>query len=425
MRQRIALWGYGYYGHDVECAIRHYLSDRYEVTAIFDKKYYEINRRGNEGAVILDPSGIEDCYRSGLFDKVFVTVFFEPEQKRIIAMLEEIGIPASDIGMENTIKQADACLQFEPIIRICQEGYHLYSFKDQNLIVAPRVRYPIFFDADNAVNGTFWTDYQLRHSVFARFIRPVRYETEKVISEDCCMLGDVFSSNYWHFIYETLDKLWLMEKSGYKGKYIVYRTAFSEQFLNLLEISADRIIWANDLPVDGQWRIEKLYYPVLIKGDRQYASPAMMEMSEFISKKIGRGEGTYPERLYVKRIGMRKLLNAESITEKYGFTTIIPEEYSVAEQIRLFMNAKIVFCPHGANTSNALFMKESTALIESFPAGWLNPCCVSEVLSKGIFYLPIFEDMHRSQNNNGYSGDYTVMPEMIETAIRNAIRLTE
>ena len=70
MRQRIALWGYGYYGHDVECAIRHYLSDRYEVTAIFDKKYYEINRRGNEGAVILDPSGIEIA-----IDQVFLTKY--------------------------------------------------------------------------------------------------------------------------------------------------------------------------------------------------------------------------------------------------------------------------------------------------------------------------------------------------------------
>ena len=133
---------------------------------------------------------------------------------------------------------------------------------------------------------------------------------------------------------------------------------------------------------------------------------------------------TYPEKLYIKRTGIRKLLGAEEILERNGFVTLVPELFPIAEQIRYFMNARIVFSAHGANTANALFMTPGSVLIESFPARWLNPCCTCELLSKGIYYLPIFEDKE-SAAGEGYSSDYSLRPEMIESALVNAEILSE
>ena len=81
-------------------------------------------------------------------------------------------------------------------------------------------------------------------------------------------------------------------------------------------------------------------------------------------------DSSYPRYIYVKRIGYRKLINGDRFTEKYGFTTIIPEELSVEEQMNYFHNANIVLCPHGANSTNCLYMHEGSAFVEIFSERW-------------------------------------------------------
>ena len=43
MKTKIALWGYGYYGHDIEAAVRDSWSEDYEITAVFDRNYQKMN----------------------------------------------------------------------------------------------------------------------------------------------------------------------------------------------------------------------------------------------------------------------------------------------------------------------------------------------------------------------------------------------
>ena len=99
---------------------------------------------------------------------------------------------------------------------------------------------------------------------------------------------------------------------------------------------------------------------------------------------------------------------SQSVLEEYGFVTIVPEEYSIEEQIRFFEHAKVVLSPHGANTSNSLFMKPGTVLIETFPLHYSNPCCLETLVLQNIAYLPITELYSPSKTGSGMYSDYTI-----------------
>ena len=425
MGMKIALWGYGYFGHDVEKAISESWTDDYEITAVFDKNFRKMNSDPAVVRVIRDPDTAAACYGQGLFDKVLITVYLREERALIKAILDLKNVPVLDVDSFNTFKDGKDCAQSDPGVDITQPGYTVFTFRDQRLYFVPRAAYPIVYDTDLAVNSAYWREYQIKQEVFPRFFKPPAATPEHVLRGEYCFLNTVYSKNYWHFTYELLDRLWIMKKNGFDGKYIIPRTAFSDELMQLTGVPEKQIIWTEDLRSEGLWRIEKLIYPFLRHADRAYASPVLREMADAIIRSLDPGKGHYPDRIYVKRVGIRKLTGCDEMLDRYGFVTVVPDGLSVKEQIRYFMNATIVFCPHGANTANALFMKPGSVLIESFPAIWLNPCCIREVLDRGVYYLPIFEHKDMAAEGAGYESDYSVQPEMIEAAMNNAIRLTE
>lgn len=89
------------------------------------------------------------------------------------------------------------------------------------------------------------------------------------------------------------------------------------------------------------------------------------------------------------------------------------------------MNARIVLSPHGANTTNAIYMKPGSVLIESFPASLLNPACMREIIDKGVHFLPVFQYKDMLSSSTGIYDDYTVIPEMLESTMIIAEMLTK
>ena len=86
----------------------------------------------------------------------------------------------------------------------------------------------------------------------------------------------------------------------------------------------------------------------------------------------------------LKRIGRGKLLDADDLLAEYGFTCIVPEDYTVKEQMALFFNADIVFCVHGANSTNCLYMRKGTVFIEAFSSYWMNQCNLYALVAAGV-----------------------------------------
>jgi hypothetical protein len=81
------------------------------------------------------------------------------------------------------------------------------------------------------------------------------------------------------------------------------------------------------------------------------------------------GAGPFPERIYIDRrdSANRSLANEEEVITalaRYGFVPVRLEALSLAEQIGLFGNARVIVGPHGGGLTNILFARRGCALIE-------------------------------------------------------------
>ena len=132
-----------------------------------------------------------------------------------------------------------------------------------------------------------------------------------------------------------------------------------------------------------------------------------------------------PKKLYVKRIGKRKLLGADKLLAEYGFTTMIPEDYSVLEQMTLFYNADIVFCVHGANSTNCLYMRKGTVFVEAFSSYWMNRCNIYALSEEGVHYLTVSTLETVRENKDGVYRDYAFPEILLRSAVQNAFLIYE
>lgn len=99
---------------------------------------------------------------------------------------------------------------------------------------------------------------------------------------------------------------------------------------------------------------------------------------------------TNPERkIYISRKMGRTMENEQDLLGgllERGFEIITLEEISLAEQIRIFQEAKIVVGPHGAGHANILWSAPGTNLLEVFSPTWMHPCYAILARNCGIEY---------------------------------------
>ena len=120
------------------------------------------------------------------------------------------------------------------------------------------------------------------------------------------------------------------------------------------------------------------------------------------------------------RIGKRKLLEADDLLAEYGFVPVIPEDYSVQEQMSLFFNADIVFCVHGANSANCLYMRKNAVFIEAFSHYWIDEWNLYTLAAGKIHYLPVSPLETVWCNYDGISKDFTISDVLLHMTIENA-----
>ncbi len=73
----------------------------------------------------------------------------------------------------------------------------------------------------------------------------------------------------------------------------------------------------------------------------------------------------------------RSVANEKELVEelkKRGFKVIIPGKHTLAEQVKMFKEAKVIMGPHGAGLTNLLFADNFKALIELFPENFQCNC---------------------------------------------------
>ena len=194
---------------------------------------------------------------------------------------------------------------------------------------------------------------------------------------DCCVLGNFYSRNYFHWISEELVKVVLLERSGFDGRYVLSALpAFAHEFLALLGIAPARIVVA-----DGPLRLRSAWYTTAITARRLHRYPGLFHaLRDAVLRDVAGAPGD-PRRIWMdRRLGVnnagRELLNPDEVyplLERYGFQVLDMAAYPVARQLSLAHGAQAISGPHGAGFIHAAFMRPRSSVIECFSPLFINP----------------------------------------------------
>lgn len=244
------------------------------------------------------------------------------------------------------------------------------------------------------------------------FGEPANFRKVDTYEEEICPLSFSSGMNYWHFTLEVLPKIMVMEKLGYKGKYLVNAHGCSKEFLELLGFPEERVIYCGFMKVI---HAKKVYmfdecYGIELGGKW------LDDTRKFIIDRIESRHGSLidensPKRIYVSRVGTRRIINENQLIDYLkpnGFEVVVPEKYSILEQMKLFANVDILVTPHGANSTNVLYSKKGTTFVECFGHSWVNPCMVTTVDLLDLDYHMICERFMHNIPNSGRMSNYII-----------------
>ncbi len=177
---------------------------------------------------------------------------------------------------------------------------------------------------------------------------------------------------FYHWVYEVLPRLHLVEKGGYAQEclYVEAATAFQKQSLELMGVKPSQIINAHTYSA--------LQAPQLIV-------PSISEIPthwgcEYLRQKIVPQLCKKPPlRLYVSRSDAlrRRILNESevfAVLKRYGFEKVELSALTFKEQAEFFLAAEAVVGPHGAGFSHLVFCQPKTPFLEIFDPAYFNPC---------------------------------------------------
>lgn len=228
-----------------------------------------------------------------------------------------------------------------------------------------------------------------------RYAKPLNLQKNVVEEDEICLVCFMLGSNYWHFTCDILPKIMIMERLGYKGKYLLNSEGCVKEFMELLGFSEERLIYSQNAQVIHAKKVHMFDESYGIQLEGKWLS----DTRDFIMERIEQNKGKlhdekYPKKIYISRIGTRRIINENEIIDYLvtkGFEIIVPEKNSIYEQIKLFANADIIVNPHGANCTNILYSKKGTSFVECFGHNWVNPCMIGTMELLDLDYRMICE----------------------------------
>jgi capsular polysaccharide biosynthesis protein len=180
----------------------------------------------------------------------------------------------------------------------------------------------------------------------------------------CVHLGG--DHNYCHWITRNMVKLGLLEGTSYETLPLLINADLrrhQREFLELLAIPDERLI---KLERPALVRVRDLVVPTNVTNHGK-----MGIGTEWLRRHLAHCMDPSPprERLFVSRrdAKVRRLVNeteVEAALAPLGFSTIVPGEMTVREQIRRFSRAQIIVGAHGAAFGNLVFAPPGTRIIE-------------------------------------------------------------
>jgi capsular polysaccharide biosynthesis protein len=198
------------------------------------------------------------------------------------------------------------------------------------------------------------------------------------------------SGNYFHWMFESLAGLYMLEKSGFSLEDVDYCilqnccSAYQRNTLISLGVPQSKIIKTVDHP---HLKADFLIAPSLpfnpFLPDRGLGSTEWVchfLRNKFLDSKQINFPPIFKKRIYISRgdAFKRKVINESELIEyleSVGFAIVDNlSTMSVTEQALLFSSASMVIAPHGAALANLVFCQPGTIVVELFSPNWIYPC---------------------------------------------------
>ena len=227
---------------------------------------------------------------------------------------------------------------------------------------------------DVSLNNEAWCREVLsksEHNAFKKFYPPVNLR----VDGEAIALNSPFSSNFHHFLLDTLPRLGLCEAAGIKLNYVNrivtdYRqNRFQDEAFEKLGIDPRKV-----LRISPRLHLEAkvLHAPSISEPHcrEQYVEYSKAGM-EFVRSKIRPAIHSRKKRLLLSRrlANCRRWVEEEAALpelESMGFVRIECELLTLQEQARLFGEAEAVIMPHGGGMANCVFCDPGTKVFELF-----------------------------------------------------------
>ena len=216
--------------------------------------------------------------------------------------------------------------------------------------------------------------------------------------------------NLWHWTLESLPKLLALESTGYTGSYIIPSVAHAESVimrsLRMFGIDPGRLLLSGPT-----YRVKLLFLPQRLSG---FSLAENMPLSDFLRQRLLEAVGVLDgsKRLYVRRIGRRRVLNEDDILpvlKDFGFETMVPEGLDLTDQWRCMTNVDCSVMVHGANSTLSLLQKPGSAAVEMFGNRYVSYNNLHAARLLKLRYYPLVEDLDPAS----YPGELTPAAEFM------------
>jgi hypothetical protein len=262
----------------------------------------------------------------------------------------------------------------------------------------------------------------------ALFIKSILKKDKRPVvkTETCIVLWSHYWGNgyfdYMVFIYAKLLRIKsVMNAAEFKQAKIAYPafgTAFESELLAYAGVNPEQLINTRDYAVEASnyylGNNENWYYP------NQHD---LLLIRNIMLANIGPADRN-AEHIYISRKGRRILSNeAEMINllKRLNFTIIDDIPRTVAEQIRIYKDAKVIIGPHGASFTNIICCDPGTILIELFPGSYYPAYFRFLATALQLEYFAIFENNIQDTHYRNLDVDIHIDPLKVKNLLEHLL----
>ena len=237
---------------------------------------------------------------------------------------------------------------------------------------------------------------------------------------------------YFHWMFDIVIRMDLLRRSGWISvvdKFVFSRCdkKFHRETLEALQIPSEKVIESRFYP---QIKAEKLVVPSFTI--KQGGMRSRKWGCEFIKKLFLKPENLsrfsiQGERIFISRklASWRRVVNEDEVVlflEKFAFTSLSLESFSIAEQAVIMAKTKFIIAPHGAGLTNLVFCHSGTKVIEFFSPKYITPIYwrISSLCHLSHYYLIGENFEHDNSGKEPWKPDILVDVKKLEKIMKLA-----